>query len=239
MVVELFPDIDPAPEMVIVPPGEFVMGGPPDTEFGSTSAERPLHLVRITRAFAVGKYPVTFNEWDAAASRDGTEGYRGGNWGTWRGTTPVVDVSWNDCQRYVGWLSRVTGNRYRLLTEAERESACRAGTTTPFSTGLSITMEQANFDAERPVPVGSFSPNNFGLYDMHGNVWEWVQDNWHDNYTGAPSDGSAWMMAGSQEHVIRGGAWFIHPEHVRSASRTHDHADTRRFNYGLRVARDL
>jgi formylglycine-generating enzyme required for sulfatase activity len=231
-------DIDLGPEMVIVPSGQFVMGAPED-EIGSTGTERPQHSVIIASAFAIGKYPVTFDEWEAAARKGGTGGYRGGNWGTWQGITPIVDISWNDCQLYLEWLSRATGKQYRLLTEAEWEYACRAGTTTPFATGTSITQSEANFDGFNPTPVGSFQPNRFGLYDMHGNVWEWVQDNWHHDYIGAPADGSAWMTPGSGRHVIRGGAWFIHQEHIRSAARTFDVAHTRRFNYGFRVARAL
>ena len=151
----------------------------------------------IARPFAVGKFEVTFAEWDACLSGGGCS-HRPGDAGWGRGKRPVINVSWNDAKAYVAWLSRQTGRAYRLLSEAEWEYAARAGTTTPFSTGRTITSDQANFNSNRigqyrqqTVPVGLFSANGFGLHDMHGNVAEWVEDCWHENYVGAPVDGSA------------------------------------------------
>src|SRR5262249_1208976 len=161
------------------------------------SNEGPMHKVTISRPFAVGKFEVTFAEWDACATAGACTHARFAPWG--RGKRPVVNMSWEEITKgYLPWLSRKTGKTYRLLTEAEWEYAARAGTTTPFSTGLTITTDQANFDGnytyngsakgqyqKKTVEVGSLEPNAFGLYDMHGNVWEWVEDCYKDSYVGA------------------------------------------------------
>lgn len=198
-----FSDCAACPQMVVVPAGTFTMGSP-DDEAGRDSNEGPQHLVTIAAPFAVGKFEVTFAEWDACVSDGGCFHYRPADGGWGRDRRPVINISWDDARAYVAWLSGKTGKPYRLLTEAEWEFAARAGTTTPFSTGPTITADQANFDGTKSyagavagafrnqtVPVGSFPANDFGLHDMHGNVREWVEDCWPANYRDAPVDGSA------------------------------------------------
>lgn len=242
------------PEMVVVPGGTFLMGAAEDAEGGDD--ERPQHQVTVP-SFAVGKYEVTFDEWDACVAAGGCNGYRPDDEGWGRGRRPVIYVSWEDAQAYVAWLSEVTGDDYRLLSEAEWEYAARAGTTTRYWWGDEIGQNRANcrdcgsqWDGEQTAPVGSFEPNPFGLYDVHGNVGEWVQDCYNDNYQGAPSDGSAWETGncgatrdiwGGQ--VVRSG-WFDDiPFYLRSASRIVVAEDSRGDDFigihGFRVARTL
>jgi formylglycine-generating enzyme required for sulfatase activity len=166
---------------------------------------------------------------------------------------PVVCVSWNDAQAYIQWLNRISGKSYRLLSEAEREYAARGGTQTAFWWGDSITTSQANYNGngsyngspkgqyrQATVPVNSFSANPFGLYNVHGNVLEWSQDCWHENYTGAPTDGSAWITGcTTNDRVLRGGSWAHHPENLRSALRTSVFLYFRDSRTGFRLARDL
>ena len=168
---------------------------------------------------------------------------------------PVVCVSWNDAQAYIAWLNQSSGQTYRLLSEAEREYAARGGSQSAFWWGDSINTAQANYHGTSPsyngspkgewreatVPVNSFSPNPFGLYNVHGNVWEWVQDCWHGNYTGAPTDGSAWTTAclDSNYRVLRGGSWGSGPAYLRSANRFGYAPDNRDSGSGLRLARTL
>jgi formylglycine-generating enzyme required for sulfatase activity len=260
-----FKECAQCPVMVVVPAGSFTMGSP-TSEIGQNEAEKPVHRVTIARPFAVGKYEATFAEWDACVSAGGCkhnpeEGWgrpSDGDWG--RGRQPVINVSWNDITaEYLPWLSRTTGKTYRLLSEAEREYAARAGTTTPFATGPTITIEQANFNGNEPygesftlwasgrkdllqgktVEVGSFKPNAFGLYDMHGNAWEWVQDCWNSNYNGAPTDGSAWTVGECDKRIPRGGSWQMDPKRLRSAQRAYLTPSFRSHNNGFRVARTL
>ena len=186
------------PEMVVVPAGEFMMGSPA-TEKGRYDNEGPQHTVTIAKPFAVSKFDVTFADWDACVSVGGCP--QVGDSGFGRGTRPVINVSWDDAQQYVAWFSKMTGQPYRLLTEAEWEYAARAGSTTAYFWGDEIGKGNANcngcgsqWDNRQTSPVGSFKPNAFGLYDMAGNVWQWVQDCYHDNYDGAPTDGSAWTI---------------------------------------------
>ena len=179
--------------MVVVPAGEFIMGSPP-SERGRNPDEGPQRKVTFAQPFAAGKYEVTFAQWDACVAEAGCTYQPGDNeWG--RGKRPVINVSWNDAQQFVGWLAKKTGKPYRLLTEAEWEYAARGTTNAvdrppPFSTGPTINPNQANYDGnfiygagakggiyrQKTLDVGSFKPNAFGLYDMHGNVWEWVED---------------------------------------------------------------
>ena len=166
---------------------------------------------------------------------------------------PVVCVSWNDAQAYIAWLNQSSGQTYRLLSEAEREYAARGGTQTAFWWGDSINTAQANYAGtgtsyngspkgeyrQATVPVNSFSPNPFGLYNVHGNVWEWVEDCWSENYSGAPTDGSAWTTGDCRYRVLRGGSWVNLPTNLRSAYRIRYSPDIRGGSYGLRLARTL
>jgi len=159
---------------------------------------------------------------------------------------PVVCISWNDAKAYIAWLNEKTGENYRLPTEAEWEYAARAGTTMLYSWGNDIGINNANCGGScgdsfsNTAPVGSFPSNAFGLYDMHGNVWEWVEDCWHDSYMGAPSDGSAWVKGcTSSERVLRGGSWSSIPVYLRSVYRISAIGNTRRSGYGFRIARTL
>ena len=231
---EVFRDIDEpswCPEMVVIPPGTFMMGG---------DEEGPQHEVRIAHRFAVGRYPVTFEEYDRFARKTGRGRPDDRNWG--RGRRPVVHVSWDDTQAYVKWLSKETGQPYRLLSEAEWEYACRAGTTTRYSWGDDPpTPEQANFSANigKTSEVGSYPPNPWGLYDMHGNVWERVEDCWNESYEGAPKDGSPWTSGDCSRRVVRGGSWDFEPRILRSAYRSMSLSGDRVSYLGFRVARTL
>ena len=191
-----FRDVPDAPEMVVIPAGRFVMGSPA-SEQGRSDDEGPQHEVHIARPFAVGRFQVTFDEWDACVAAGGCK-HRPKDEGWGRGKRPVINVSWEEAQAYVAWLSKKTGQQYRLLSEAEWEYAARAGTTTRYPWGDDPGVNRANFDgsgsqwsSKQTAPVGSFEPNAFGLHDMIGNVLEWVQDCWNDGYKGAPADGSA------------------------------------------------
>jgi formylglycine-generating enzyme required for sulfatase activity len=159
----------------------------------------------------------------------------------------VLNVSWDDAKQYVGWLSRLTGKEYRLLTEAEWEYAARAGANTHYSWADDARLGNANcdgcgsqWDLQQTAPAGSLKPNAYGLYDMHGNVWEWVEDSWHENYDGAPMDGSAWLRGGHASYrVVRGGSWRNESERVRAAVRDRRNISVRFDTLGFRVARTL
>jgi formylglycine-generating enzyme required for sulfatase activity len=234
-----FRDCDACPEMVVVPAGRFTMGSPA-SEAGHQSDEEPQREVSLAAPFAVGRYEVTFDEWDACLADRGCEGYEPSDqhWG--RGRRPVVDVSWEAATDYTEWLSRKTGRTYRLLSEAEWEYAARAGTTTPYSFGATIATDQANFAGEKTVAVGSYPASPFGLSDMHGNVWEWVEDCYADSYRDAPADGTAVAPAGCDWRVVRGGAWNTSTaENMRTAFRLRRVPGSARDNVGFRVARPL
>ena len=234
------------PMMVVIPAGEFMMGSPVNEKDHSIS-EGPQHSVTIARPFAVSMFDVTFADWDACVSVGGCpqEG-RAHDAGWGRGTRPVIHVSWDDAQAYVDWFSRMTGKAYRLLTEAEWEYAARAGTTTAYYWGDEIGKNNANchrcgsqWDNLKTSPVGSFKPNLFGLYDMAGNVWQWVHDCDHADYKGAPTDGLAWTTGDCGRRIVRGGSWGYFPVDPRSAYRYGDNADDRNYTTGFRVARTL
>jgi formylglycine-generating enzyme required for sulfatase activity len=208
-------------DMVEILGGSFNMGSPPG-ENGRTKSEEPQHAVNVP-AFFIGKFEVTQEQYQQIM---------GSNPSSFKGAKrPVEQVSWNDAVDFCNKLSQKTGREYRLPSEAEWEYACRAGTTTPFHFGETITSELANYDGDsyasapkgknrqETTEVRSFPPNAFGLYDMHGNVLEWCQDTWHDSYKGAPSDGSAWIDNDNQYQVLRGGSWVFNPEGCRSAYR--------------------
>ena len=225
-----FRDCPDCPQMVVVPPGSYEMGSP-SQEQGRGDHEGPVRLVDIAYAFAVGVHEVTFREWDTCRHEGGCSRFPLYSWG--RGTRPVVNVSWKDAKEFVRWLSRRTEAKYRLLSESEWEYVARAGTKGPFHFGSTISSDQANYNAKytygagsqgrnrkRTEPVGSFPENAFGLHEVHGNVWEWVEDCWHESYVGAPSDGSAWTVGGDcRRRVLRGGSWDELPKDLRSAAR--------------------
>jgi formylglycine-generating enzyme required for sulfatase activity len=231
------------PEMVVVPAGEFMMGLPA-TEKSPFDNESPQHKVTIAKDFAVSKFDVTFADWDACVSVGGCP--QVGDSGFGRGAKPVISVTWDDAQRYVAWLSVMTGKTYRLLTEAEWEYAARAGTTTAYYWGDEFRKGFANcdgcgsrWDLKETSPVGSFPLNQFGLADMAGNVWQWVQDCYHKDYINAPTDGSEWVGGDCNYHVARGGAWGFEPAYLRSADRGRSTTDLRNFTVGFRLGRTL
>jgi len=211
------------PEMVLVRGGSFLMGSP-ENEPGRRADEGPQHRVTLP-SFYIGKYEVTQAQWRAVM---------GGNPSHFKGDNlPVENVTWNDAKEFCRILSQMTGKKYRLPSEAEWEYAARAGRTTPFAFGSSLSSEQANFDGNSPyggapkgvfrqrtTPVGSFAPNDFKLHDMHGSVWEWCEDFYHGNYNGAPTDGSAWLSGGDSTYrAQRGGSWLSDGRDCRSAFR--------------------
>jgi formylglycine-generating enzyme required for sulfatase activity len=229
--------------MIVVPAGEFTMGSPA-TENGHVGHEGPQHRVVIAKPFAVSKFDVTFADWDACVAAGACP--QVGDAGLGRGPKPAIDVTWDDAQRYVAWLAKTTGQPYRLLTEAEWEFVARAGTTTAYPWGNEIGEGNANcircgsaWDNRETSPAGSFKPNAFGLYDMAGNVWQWVQDCYHDNYNGAPTDGSAWTSGDCSRRVARGGSWVDRPQLSRSAARLRLATGFRISNLGFRVGRTL
>jgi formylglycine-generating enzyme required for sulfatase activity len=229
---------DVCPEMVSIPAGSFVMGSPA-SEPNRESDESPQRTVSIAR-FAAGKYDVTFDQWAACVNGGGcTSNPSPSDEGWGRGNRPVINVSWNDAQEYVRWLSQRTGHTYRLLTEAEWEYAARAGTTSAYYTGDLISAQQANFDGgpNRTQPVGSYPANRFGLYDMAGNVWQWVEDCYDSSYAGHALDDSAYETNNCSNRVLRGGAWFSDPQDLRSAERNGVTPAGRSDYLGFRLAR--
>lgn len=248
-----FKECDVCPEMVVVPAGSFTMGLT-SGEAGAFRWELPQRQVTIARPFAVGKFEATFAEWDACVA-DGGCMLNPNDQGWGRGKQPVINVSWDDIiKQYLPWLSRKTGKAYRLPTEAEWEYVARAGagTSTRFWWGASVSTDQANYEGsftyggspkgesrKRTVPVDSFSPNPWGLYNVHGNVWEWVQDCWNQSYRGAPSDGSPWTTGDCRSRPIRGGSWVYGPLVLCSGCRNWIPSSARSYNIGFRVARTI
>ncbi len=234
------------PEMVRIPPGKFLMGSP-ETEIGRWESEGPQHEVTITYMFEISKFEVTFDEYDAFANATQRELPNDQGWG--RGRRPVINVSFDDAQAYAQWLSDQTGKQYRLPSEAEWEYAARAKSQTRYWWNDDIGKNNAvcrtcssQWDNQQTAPVGSFKANTFGLYDTAGNVYEWVQDCWHSNYTNAPADGSAWLEADGgncDRRVVRGGSWNDIPQDLRSAFRGGDGTGNTDINLGFRVARAL
>jgi formylglycine-generating enzyme required for sulfatase activity len=248
-------------ELVKIPAGSFVMGAPED-ELESFEGERPQHEVTVPE-FYMGKYPVTQAQWRFVADLPQVEREIEPNPSNFKGDDlPVEQVSWLDATEFCARLSQHTGRDYRLPSEAEWEYACRAGTTTPFHFGETIDAEIANYQAEdekigetvypgkysrgqfgeyrkKTTPVGSFGvANHFGLYDMHGNVWEWCLDHWHESYEGAPVNGSAWIDLEAEENagrLLRGGSWYNKPRDCRSAGRIRIDASYRSDSFGFRV----
>ena len=227
-------------EMAAIPGGTFIMGSP-EKEDGRSGREGSQHQVTVP-SFFMGKYPVTQAQYQAITGTNPSR-FKSDN-------RPVENVSWNNAVAFCEKLSQRTGKTYRLPSEAEWEYACRAGTTTPFYFGETITTVLANYNnytygqgfkgeyREKTTKIRSFKvANNFGLYDMHGNVWEWCQDHWHDNYEGAPTDGSAWLdnKKNNNRKLLRGGSWDDYPENCRSAYRNHHYLGLNNDNIGFRV----
>jgi formylglycine-generating enzyme required for sulfatase activity len=269
---EVFQDCPDCPVMVVVPAGTFLMGAP-TSEAAHEANESPRHTVTIARQFAVGRFEVTRAEYQSfiratgnavgtrCVTREGNDTRERADRNFLRpgidqtDRDPVVCISWHDARDYARWLSRRTGFRYRLLTEAEWEYAARAGSESAFPWGDSIDTSLANYDGQytynggtpgerrlKTMPVGSFAPNAFSLFDMTGNVWEWVLDCRHSSYEGAPNDGSAWFDDGTsdcRQRIRRGGSWDGYAKSVRSANRYWNYADFRSNYDGFRVARDL
>lgn len=262
-----FLDVDAkGPELVLLPTGRFQMGSPEHerkiameagSQKGWLARELPQQWVGIDKPIAMGRYPVTVGEWRAFVR---ATGWRQSGEVDWEApgfhqtdAHPVVGVNWYDAQHYLRWLSEATGRSYRLPSEAEWEYACRAGTRTAFSFGDGISTDQANYDGNftwnggargeyrrGTTPAGMFPANPWGLFDMHGNVWEWVQDVVHDNYEGAPLDGSAWEEGGDQaRRILRGGSWLYNPRYLRSALRNGFSAALSNDIVGFRVVREL
>jgi formylglycine-generating enzyme required for sulfatase activity len=254
------------PELVVLRAGRFQMGSPEHerkiamlcgAQKNWLARETPQHWVGIGRPFAMGRYPVTVGEWRAFVEASGWQPDGEVDWSApgfaQTDLHPVVGVTWGDAQRYVGWLGERTGQRYRLPSEAEWEYACRAGTKTAFSFGDAIDTTLANYDGNftwnggqrgeyrrGTTPVTQFAPNPWGLHDMHGNVWEWVQDVMHDSYEGAPLDGSAWEEGGERaRRILRGGSWLYNPRYLRSALRNGFSAVMANDIVGFRVVREL
>jgi formylglycine-generating enzyme required for sulfatase activity len=229
--------------MIAVAAGKLMMGSP-TTERQRDRDEQPVHAVTIS-ALAVGRFEVTFEQWDVCVAAGGcTHKPSDERWG--RGKRPVMNVSWNDAKEYTRWLAQKAGKPYRLLTEAEWEYAARAGGATRFYWGdsdlnacdyASVRSDWLGCGTGRTSEVGARWPNAFGLYDMAGNVWEWTEDCYHENYDGAPGDGSAWVGASCKLRVTRGGGWDAQAKEARTANRNPRSQADRNYTIGFRVAR--
>lgn len=245
-----FRDCDDCPEMVVVPDGKVLLGSP-GSEAGRQKTEGPQVEISIGRPFAISKFEVTYDQWETCALEGGCGGYRPKDAGAGKGNLPVAYVSWEDAKAYVAWLRQRTGQPYRLLSEAEWEYAAKAGAGTAYSTGSDILTTQANFDGSqqagvrkvgeylgRASEVGTYPANAFGIFDMHGNVAEWVEDCWNDSHAGAPADGSP-RSGDCARRVAKGGAWYFEASFARAAARM-SYPVAKRLNIvGLRIARDV
>lgn len=248
------PRADFEPEMVVINPATFQIGSPKE-EVRRSSNEGPRVLVNTRYAFEIGRYEVTFDEWDRCLADGGCNGFVPDDKGWGRGKNPVTNISYNDALSYIDWLNAKSGKIYRLPSEAEWEYVARAGSNNPFSTvsGVSITAADANFNGEfpygpdqtkgeyirKPVTVGSYAPNYFGLYDIHGNVYEFTSDCFVKGHVGNPADGSPRTDGNCDRRVIRGGSWVTHGYQMRAAKRISYTKDYRYDDFGFRLARTL
>ena len=236
------------PDMIALAAGAFTMG--PGADERSRPNEGPARRIDFTRPFAIAAREVTFAEWDACVADGGCAGHKAIDFGWGRGDQPVVGVSFADAQNYAAWLSETTGQAYRLPSEAEWEYAARGGQTTPFSFGVELTSRNANFDGRfayrgkksrwvgRPTPASRYPANAFGLFDMHGNVWEWTADCWRTSLDGAPADGGA-RGGTCVSRTLKGGAFNTGGWRLRAAHRIGKPASTREMEIGFRVVREL
>jgi formylglycine-generating enzyme required for sulfatase activity len=253
-----FQDCPACPVMVVIPAGQFDMPWPPINQ-GRPYSEGEMRTITIAESFAMGKYEVTFDEWEACVKDKKCPAVKDEGWG--RGKRPVMNVTWMDADGYAMWLSRKAGKMYRLPSDSEWEYAARAGSNRSRFFGLKPEQvcEHANvhdltakkvheFEWEHlpcddkfaaTAPVGSFKPNAFGLHDMLGNVWEWVEDCLTNNWRGAPIDGSAWRAGNCSERAYRGGSWINHPPPYVSTADWYKFVGTRHNDLGFRVARAL
>lgn len=209
-------DSSQGPEMVAIPAGNFLMGS---TNGEGSKREKPQHPVTIAQPFLMGRYAVTVDEYRQFCDATGADADNAGK----SAEHPAVNVSWNDATAYCKWLSEETGKHYTLPSEAQWEYACRAGSTTACAFGDNLQESEANFSQKSggTVAVNRYQPNTFGLFQMHGNVWEWCEDTWHSNYKKVPTDGSAWIDSGSEARVLRGGSWFNGQSGCRSSIRSY------------------
>lgn len=251
---EVFQDCDDCPEMLRIEPGVFAMGAESKILYRSLDYNsQPVSIVTIDYPFAVGRHEVTFEEWDACVSGGGCNGYSPPDEGWGRGDLPVIHVSWRDASAYVAWLSEITGETYRLPSEAEWEYVARGGVRHAFPWGRWPSHEFANYGENKcctgavkgadqwfnTSPVGSFPANAFGVYDMSGNVYEWVQDCFADSYRDFSADGSPYLGGACDRRPIRGGAWYSDPGRVRGSYRAYQTPDQRDYVIGFRVVREI
>jgi formylglycine-generating enzyme required for sulfatase activity len=244
-----FKECDVCPEMVVVPKGSFMMGTPA-SEPDRFKGEDPIHRVSFAKPFAVGRFTISFDEWDSCLADGGCGGNTGDDKGFGRGRMPAQGINYEAAKSYLAWLSKKVGRTYRLPSESEREYFTRAGTATPFWFGNTITAQDANYqastpygsgphgpDSKGPVVVDSYAPNPFGLYQVHGNVWEWTEDCFNKRYTeDTPDDGSPWLEGDCRQRMVRGGTWKWSPNMVRSGYRQGDGVDNEN---SFRVVRTL
>ncbi|NBC35979.1 SUMF1/EgtB/PvdO family nonheme iron enzyme [Novosphingobium sp. FSY-8] len=244
----VFADGADLPEMVVIPAGSFIMGSTPALNRSAgvwkmfDAMEGPQRRVTIAKPFAVGRYSVTFAQWDACVADGGCNGYRPDDNGWGRGRRPVINVNYTDAMAYVAWISKKTGQRYRLLSEAEWEYAARAGTNTVFWWGAKVSPDYANYGNvyDRTTEVGAYPANRFGLHDMSGNTAQWVADCHHATLKGGPTDGSAWDAdQDCKLRNVRGGGWSLMDWTMHVAQRIGDPIAARNNHLGFRVARDL
>lgn len=236
---DIFRDCETCPDMVVVPPGLYVMGDKSDKH------ESPTRVIRFRKQFAIGRFELLHAEWQACVDGGGcTEKPDDHNWGKVR--MPVINIDHAMVHNYTAWLSKLTGKSYRLPSEAEWEYAARAGSKGAYWYGEDVGENQVNcrkcgspWSGIGNAPVGSFAPNPWGIYDMHGNAFEWVEDCWHENYEGAPKGPEAWVEPNCQQRVIRGGSWYYFSRMSRSANRQKNPGAVKSYWLSFRVLRDL
>jgi len=235
------PDGSHGPKMIKVPQGSYRMGD--IQQSNHDGGERPVHAVNISE-FSVSRYEVSFAQYDKFSNATGHPKANDNGWG--RGNQPVINISWEDAKAYTQWLSKETAGRYRLITESEWEYIARAGSDKKFTWGSRPGRNKANckgcgskWDRKKTAPVGSFKANKFGIYDLHGNVWEWTEDCWSETYQGAPNDGSANLTGSCNHRVLRGGSWNNYPSFMRSANRDQYEISEKTNMFGFRVVRDI